>query len=155
MADTRTTLPRRENPHAVPPFVGWMITALMVGSLSIAAWSQWGPGGGVPARQPVAEVLEERAIVLTINRAGTVTVANPDGSEIAVLAADEAGFIGSMARVVDRERIKAGLTQTPPLIVSRHADDTIRVTDPATNWSANLNGFGADNAKAFARLLAQ
>jgi hypothetical protein len=29
------------------------------------------------------------------------------------------------------------------------------ITDPSTGWSADLMGFGADNASAFARLLAK
>jgi len=37
------------------------------------------------------------------------------------------------------------------------AYDTGRISihDPSTGWSADLMGFGADNARAFARLLAQ
>jgi hypothetical protein len=35
----------------------------------------------------------------------------------------------------------------------RHENGRLGIADPATGWSADLMGFGLDNARAFARLL--
>ena len=44
---------------------------------------------------------------------------------------------------------------TGPLTLVRYDNGRIAIHDPSTGWSADLMGFGIDNAKAFARLLAQ
>ena len=77
------------------------------------------------------------------------------GNLIADLSADEGGFIAGVARVLDRERAKYKKPLDGAVIVTLGANGRLSITDPSTGWSADLMGFGADNAKAFAKLLAQ
>jgi hypothetical protein len=37
----------------------------------------------------------------------------------------------------------------------RHENGRFTISDPSTGWRADLMGFGRDNARAFAKLLAE
>jgi hypothetical protein len=86
---------------------------------------------------------------------GAAKVMDANGNLIADLSADEGGFIAGVARVLDRERAKYKKPLDGAVIVTLGANGRLSITDPSTGWSADLMGFGADNAKAFAKLLAQ
>ena len=78
-----------------------------------------------------------------------------DGTLIADLNPKEGGFISGVWRVIQRERTKHRVALSGPLTLVRYDNGRIAIPDPSTGWSADLMGFGIDNAKAFARLLAQ
>ena len=40
-----------------------------------------------------------------------------------------------------------------PLVLELNAVHRLSIHDPTTDWRADLMGFGADNARAFAKLL--
>ena len=46
-----------------------------------------------------------------------------------------------------------GVAGNPPLQLVRRENGHTAIIDPATNWSIELIGHGADNIAAFARLL--
>ncbi len=77
-----------------------------------------------------------------------------DGTLIAELTPQEGGFVSGVYRVILRERTKHGVAPDAPLALRRRDTGRLEIHDPTTGWSADLMGFGADNAKAFARLLA-
>ena len=104
---------------------------------------------------PEGNVLHERSFFLDGDMSGAVTVTAPDGTLIADLTPEKGGFISGVWRVIERERTKHRAAMDGPVTVMRHDTGRISIQDPSTGWSADLMGFGADNAKAFARLLAQ
>jgi putative photosynthetic complex assembly protein len=104
---------------------------------------------------PEGAVVHERSLMLAGDMSGAVTVTAPDGTLIADLGPEQGGFISGVWRVIERERTKHRAAMDGPVTVMRHDTGRISIHDPSTGWSADLMGFGADNAKAFARLLAQ
>lgn len=102
---------------------------------------------------PTGDITHQRIIHLTGDMAGRATVTAEDGSIIAELTPEEGGFISGVWRVIDRERAKHGQAKDGPLTLVRYDNGRIALHDPSTGWSADLMGFGIDNAKAFARLL--
>ncbi|MAM62914.1 photosynthetic complex assembly protein PuhC [Maritimibacter sp. UBA3975] len=105
-----------------------------------------------PPESPVAVRME---VLLTGDLAGAATVTSTDGTLIADLSPEEGGFISGVWRVIQRERIKHRVTADGPVIIAGHENGRVSIFDPSTGWSADLMGFGADNARAFSRLLAQ
>lgn len=107
------------------------------------------------ATPPDAPIIAERTILLSGDLSGAATVRATDGTVIADLSPEEGGFVSGVWRVILRERTNARLAPDGPVILRRDAGGRISIHDPSTGWRADLMGFGADNAKAFARLLAQ
>lgn len=106
------------------------------------------------ATPPEGAIVAEREMILSFNDlSGAVQVLNPDGSLMADLGPEEGGFVAGVARVINRERIKNRAAPDGPVVLVRRDTGRIAITDPSTGWSADLMGFGADNARAFARLL--
>jgi putative photosynthetic complex assembly protein len=104
---------------------------------------------------PESEAVLSRTVFLSGQLSGAAKVMDANGNLIADLSADEGGFIAGVARVLDRERAKHKKPLDGAVIVTLGANGRLSITDPSTGWSADLMGFGADNAKAFAKLLAQ
>ena len=104
---------------------------------------------------PESEAVLSRTVFLSGQLSGAAKVMDTNGNLIADLSADEGGFIAGVARVLDRERAKHKKPLDGAVIVTLGANGRLSITDPSTGWSADLMGFGADNAKAFAKLLAQ
>ena len=108
------------------------------------------------ATPPTSEITHQKAMILVSDGvSGAVTVLAPDGVVIARLDPTEGGFVAGVARVVDRNRAQAHLPEHSPVVVTRRANGRLDITDPLTGWSADLMGFGADNASRFAKLLDQ
>lgn len=106
------------------------------------------------ATPPPGEVVISRDIVLSGDMAGAATVHSPDGTLIADLAPEQGGFISGVYRVLVHERKKHGAALDTPVTLLQRDTGRLEIHDPSTGWSADLMGFGADNATAFARLLA-
>lgn len=104
---------------------------------------------------PAGAIVHERSFLLDGDMSGAVTVTAPDGTLISDLTPEKGGFISGVWRVIERERTKHRAVMDGPVTVMRYDTGRISIQDPSTGWSADLMGFGADNAKAFARLLAQ
>ncbi len=104
---------------------------------------------------PVSPVKAEAAIVIEADAAsGAATVWLEDGTLLADYAAQEGGFISGITRVIHRERTKHRVALDGPVILQAYENGRMGLIDPSTGWRADLMGFGADNAEAFARLLA-
>lgn len=102
---------------------------------------------------PKSDVVAERMVFLTGDLAGSARVLDATGTVLADLTPEQGGFIAGVARVLDRERAKAGVDKNGPVRLVRTANGRLAIFDPSTEWRADLMGFGADNAAAFARLL--
>lgn len=104
---------------------------------------------------PPGEVVISRHIVLTGDMAGRATVHDADGTLVADLTPEKGGFISGVYRVLVRERTKHGTALDAPVTLLQRDTGRLELHDPSTGWRADLMGFGGDNARAFARLLAQ
>lgn len=126
--------------------------ALMAASLALVAFAQL---TNQPLRGVVAAnaVVAQRSITLQGTRSTGVTVLNDAGAQIAFSGQDKAGFIDVIWVSVMRARKLQGVTGNPPLTLVRRENGHTAIIDPATDWSIELIGYGADNVAAFARLI--
>jgi putative photosynthetic complex assembly protein len=104
---------------------------------------------------PNAKIIAEAQISITTDQTGAVQVFNADGQILADWDGDKGGFVSGVARVIERERQKIGAPQDADIIIRWRENNRLSVFDPQTGWQADLMGFGADNARAFATLLAK
>lgn len=139
-------------PELIPPFVARSLMGVLVLCLALVAFARLTdrPLEGTP---PVSDVVAERPIVLFPQLDGSVRVFDDTGTALADLSPDDGGFISGVARVLVRERQKYGLANELPVSLARFENGRLAIRDPATGWSADLMGFGRDNARAFAKLL--
>lgn len=103
----------------------------------------------------VAEVpiAQERLIRIFGSMDGSARVLDLDGNVIATLDETEGGFIAGVYRVLERNRAPLGMTGSDPIRLVRFSDGRLGLRDDFTEFRAELMGFGADNERAFARLL--
>lgn len=104
---------------------------------------------------PNAEIVAEAQISISTDQTGAVQVFNAHGEMLADWDGDKGGFVSGVARVIERERMKIGSPIDAPVIIRWRENNRLSVFDPQTEWQADLMGFGADNARAFATLLAK
>lgn len=143
---------RRAEPDKIPVGLMRAVVFLIVCSLTIvtAATISKRPVTSTP---PVSATVDQTQFVLDAEMSGAVRITAPDGTLIADLAPEQGGFISGVARVIEFNRRKAGLPMDAPVTLTRGENGRLAIHDPETGWSADLMGFGADNARAFARLL--
>ncbi|SLN58175.1 hypothetical protein ROJ8625_02934 [Roseivivax jejudonensis] len=133
------------------PLIRAMV-AMVLASLAIASYAVW-TDRPLEATPPAGPVVTARTITLEADMTGAARVMDADGRVIADLAPDEGGFVSGVARVIERERRNARLPLDAPVRLEAMDSGRIAIIDPSTGWRADLMGFGADNAAAFARLL--
>lgn len=105
---------------------------------------------------PLSNVVAETHVVLISDGvSGAVLVTDTDGAAIAALSAEDGGFVAGLHRVILRERTKHRAALDGPVTLFAYENGRMAITDPSTGWSADLMGFGADNASAIAHLLAK
>ncbi|ETW12356.1 PuhC protein [Roseivivax marinus] len=130
------------------------LCALVVFSLVTVSWAVL-TDRPLDATPPDSRVVAERVLYLDGDLAGAARITEADGTLVADLAPEEGGFISGVARVLDRERTKARVPLDGPVRLIAMENGRVAILDPSTGWRADLMGFGADNAAAFARLLPQ
>lgn len=136
----------------VPRFLVICMFGLMGLSLAIVAFAQLTdqPLRGVAAESAVTQSME---ITLDGTRNSGVAVLDATGAEIARSDLNKSGFIDVIWVSISRERKVNNVVGNPPLTLVRRENGHTAIIDPATNWSIELIGYGADNVAAFARLL--
>lgn len=147
---------RHDSEHGVdmiPRVMIWAVGALMLSVLAIATFARV-TDRPLEATPPPGTVERTRDVVLSGDMSGAAQVRAPDGTLIADLSAEDGGFVSGVWRVIERERTKHGADMGAPVTLNWMSTGRLSITDPETGWSADLMGFGADNARAFARLLA-
>ena len=97
----------------VPPFVARVMFALMIAAVGLVAYAKITdtPLVAVVQQAPVAQSLD---VIITGDKSGIYTVTSLDGTLLARSSDELAGFLGVMGRVIDRERLVAGVAGTPP-----------------------------------------
>ncbi len=138
----------------VPRIMMRMVLVLILSVLAIVSYARL-TDRPLIATPPEAETVFSRDVLLSGDMSGTATIRETDGTLIADLTPDEGGFISGVWRVIQRERTKHRVALDGPVTLIRKDNGRVSIHDPSTGWSADLMGFGADNARAFMRLLAQ
>ncbi|GAA0290345.1 photosynthetic complex assembly protein PuhC [Rhodovulum strictum] len=100
-----------------------------------------------------APIAIERQIVIEGSNSGRATVYDTEGNIIREFGPLEGGFISGIWRVLRHERGKIDAPVDAPVRLVRYESGRLSLYDDLTGWRAELIGFGADNAAAFARLL--
>lgn len=136
----------------VPRVLVIAMFGLMLASLALVSFAQLTnqPQRGV---LPVSAVMQEIPVTLVGSRTDGVAVLDANGQQVAHSSLNKSGFIDVIWVSVMRARKVAGITDNPALRLQRLANGHTAIHDPATGWSIELIGYGADNVAAFARLL--
>lgn len=147
------TARRPHDRELIPRALARAMLALVVSCLVIVTLARM---TGTPpiATPPTGEVVASRSVLLSVDLSGAARVHDTDGALVADLTPEQGGFIAGVGRVIERERIKNRVALDGPVTLIWQDTGRISIQDPSTGWSADLMGFGADNARAFARLLA-
>ena len=143
---------RPAQPEKIPAVLLRSVAFLIVCSLTIVTAATI-TGRPVTSTPPASPTVAATQFVLDAEMSGAVRITAPDGALIADLAPEQGGFISGVARVIEFNRRKAKLPLDAPVTLTRGENGRLAIHDPQTGWSADLMGFGADNARAFARLL--
>jgi putative photosynthetic complex assembly protein len=112
-------------------------------------------GRPVTSTPPESPVTHMRVLYLDGDMSGAASVRAEDGTMIADLSPEEGGFVSGVWRVLQRESTKHRVALDGPVELMRHENGRFTISDPSTGWRADLMGFGRDNARAFAKLLAE
>lgn len=136
----------------VPLFLVRSMFGLMFGVLCLVAYAQWTdvPQSAVFEQTPT---VKEMQVQFVSSREGVSTVYDMDGNKITSSEDHMMGFVGVIGIVVKRNRLVANVPNDTPLTIVKRETGTYGISDPATGWSMELIGYGADNVAAFARLL--
>ena len=141
-----------EDKEVVPRTMVRLMFGMVMLCLVLVSAHVW-TGQPKAATPPVSPVVMEKSLYLIGDMSGAARVTESDGTVIADLSPEEGGFLSGVWRVLQRERTKARVAPDGPIVVRAYENGRMSVTDPSTGWSADLMGFGQDNAAAFAKLL--
>ena len=143
---------RHDANDLVPTALVRAMTALVLLILALTAVFVWSDRP-LEATPPESEVRLERILYLAGDMSGAAQVRDATGAVVADYTPEEGGFISGVYRVLERERTNARKPLDGPVRLVAYENGRMAIFDPSTGWRADLMGFGADNAGAFARLL--
>jgi putative photosynthetic complex assembly protein len=153
MSDTSTRI-YTEADRLLPRVLIRAMVGLVLVSLAIVAYARV-TDRPLESTPPVSPVVAEAHLTLISDAAtGAVEVMDAQGTMLASLSPEAGGFIAGVHRTILRERAKYRIPLEGPVTLRAMENGRMAILDPATGWSADLMGFGADNASAFAQLLA-
>lgn len=142
---------RRED-QRIPDALLKAIVVMVLLSLGLATFARL--TGMTPAGTPAASpVVAERMLRIDGTLDAGATIWLEDGTRLAELDTEQAGFVNGVHRALARERMLRKIGDNPPVRVRRLADGRLTLFDPATGWRVELIGFGSTNRDAFAALL--
>jgi putative photosynthetic complex assembly protein len=108
-----------------------------------------------PEASAYAPPLASRDLRFIDTEAGAVEVREADtGALVHQVEPGEGGFIRGVMRGMARDRRAHGVGEAPPFRLAEWPDGRLSLEDLATGKQIELSAFGADNRRAFHRLLA-
>lgn len=126
--------------------------ALLLASLGLAAAARYGDIG--TSRAVHAPIVEQRAFTVADRTEGGVLLRDAqDGRVIATIEPGDGGFIRGVLRGFARDRRAAQFSSTDSFLLARRSDGLLTIEDTSTGRIVELEGFGATNREAFAKLL--
>ncbi|MGF1445519.1 MAG: photosynthetic complex assembly protein PuhC [Pikeienuella sp.] len=130
--------------------VGIMLAVTLAGTAALR-WTDTPP----QAVGPTLASAELRVPVLlqTVEGGGTLMLDPATGETLGALGIDKDGFVRGLLRVLRRVRMQHGVPADLPVEIIRWEDGHHALLDPATQWRAELIGFGADNFAVFRTLV--
>ncbi len=137
-----------------PQVEGWpllALAALVLGSLALAALSQWEKRH--QPEVPVIAVLQTRSLVFSDGPGGDVLIRDPQSGEQLPSITGEAGFARGVLRSLAQARLRAGGAAEQPFILNHQADGRLILNDPVTGREVDLAVFGPTNVAVFQPLL--
>lgn len=127
--------------------------AIVLLSVAVAAFART---TGVGATHiPASPVVQSAALRFSDGVHGGIDVETAAGEAVAFFGPGEGGFLRGVLRGFARDRRSQGISGEPPLLLERHADRRISLTDPQTGRVVELDAFGPSNAGLFAKFLTQ
>ncbi len=143
---------RHRDKEMVPGMLVKAMFALMAVSFAIVAYAKLTnrPPVGVLEAAPIQQSVD---ISLIGDRSGVYRVYDASGTLIVTSDGERNGFIGVMGRAIDRERQLHGVIGEPPINVILRENGNIAISDPETDMSVELIGYGKDNVAAFAQFV--
>ncbi|KIT14881.1 photosynthetic complex assembly protein PuhC [Jannaschia aquimarina] len=112
------------------------------------------PLEAMPVMEGEAGILRERTIFLDADGStGAARVLDTNGTVIAQLDPSQGGFVAGVHRALKFERERRGADMSQPVRLIEFETGQLSLRDDVTGWRAELIGFGAKNAAAFAALL--
>lgn len=148
-----TTSPLPRDKELVPRKLLLLTLGMMLASLALVTTAKLTDAPMTALPDMNAPVAAERMIILHGEMNGRATVLDQHGQVITRLSPEAGGFIAGMQRALARVRTQHGLPQELPVRLIRFESGRLALTDPHTDWRAELIGFGRDNTTAFAQLL--
>lgn len=141
MAATRNTTMTR-------PYLLVVGAAILASLLAVGIWG--GPGAPPPAQTPRASL----TLRFTELPDGGLSVVNVStGQEMDRLAEGENGFLRTLLRVVRRDIERTPAVISMPFRIEVWQDNSITLTDSATERRIDLLAFGPTNVEVFKRWL--
>jgi len=114
-------------------------------------------GDELPQSGPLPDdaVVSSHDITLRTLEDGSILPLLSDGTRLATIKPEKAGFVSGVIRGLSRGRKLSGSDPDAPYRISRLRDGRLQLTDTATGTTLNLDVFGSDNARTFATLWEQ
>jgi putative photosynthetic complex assembly protein len=153
MESTSTRNLRRSHAgHGLPKGALWGAFALVALTLVLVFADQ--ATDAVRGEQTVTAPASVHSLLFTIDgEDGPVTVRHGEtGEELAVLAAEQSRFLRTVVSSLVDTRQRSDIPADQPFDLIRWSDGTMVLADPINGQYMPLNGFGADNERAFRRL---
>lgn len=125
---------------------------LVLASIAMVFIGEDLPQSGAPS---VEMVVSSHDVRLRTLEDGSIVPILLDGTRLAIIEAEKAGFVSGVMRGLSRGRKLSGSDPDAPYRLSRLRDGRLLITDTATGTSINLDVFGSDNARTFARIWQQ
>ena len=141
-----------EQPSPIPPKVLIATGLLLTATLVLTAVSRITGVGRL--KTPDADVVRTTEVRFRDAPNGAVIVTHGDGRPLTELAPGTNGFIRGVVRSLARARRLDRIKEDPAFRITLWSDHRLTLSDPATQQSIDVTGFGRDNRAAFARLLA-
>ncbi|MEM9395588.1 MAG: photosynthetic complex assembly protein PuhC [Pseudomonadota bacterium] len=143
---------KTSDPAIIPKPLLSAVIALLVLILAVVTIARL-TGYPVAARAPEGDILQERILYFSGALDGSAYVKDRNGDAIADFEAGEAVFISTIARVMERERMKIQADPEEHYILRLREGDRLALYDPVTDRETELMSFGSDNVAAFMALL--
>ena len=152
MSNSRATQLHSKADELIPTVLLRLVFALVLAVLALVTVAKLS-GRPLEATPPVAEIIKERAIILSGDSSGSARVLDQHGGLLADFSADKGGFVAGISRSLTLKRKQAGIDPSAPVRLVKFKDGHLGLRDDFTGWRTELIGFGKDNTAVFANLL--